>query len=710
MQVTLIELGVAAGAAIASSAVLGWWWRGRSQSTQRAILDELWTRKLRSMEVALEESETFRTREGTGQRMLQAELESTRESLASAKQAYRDASDEITELKASLERRRLDVEALDQAGAEMASRRKRVLAELEQERERSAKLAAKVKRLAPLPARIAEREEELARLDRKHAAALDSRDADLRRMTDWVAELSSLPDALKTREADVRELRARLRAEVAKSEERSAEAQEQLAVLDAEKLSLSAQHAELQSALAKRDAELELLRAEHDALERRAKEHSARIDQLESAAAAVDARIERERQSFEDIAAAQRDESSTAREGLMRKLNEREDELRNAQRALAAARAESEGARVELRSLQRRVEELNRADARRGDQAGPVSARSTAKTKQTTSAALFSETPPESAVESVESAPAIAPTKTRRKPKDELSEAVGATAPAPRLFAESEPAAKAIEAADSSAVDAEVISDVALAKSAPTPDSATIETSQADDEIVADPEIEGATVVAETPVAPVSEAILPFVEAVQAAVEAQQAELEAEHDEAESVNEAADEPAAPEEVAAAREELEVEDDEPEKIIKPHRAAPPSMPAFPGIESKSKTTARGKAPRKSNEKAATTTDAPSKTSSTKTNAQPEAPPKPSQSGAGSTKTNGAVFADDFTRIRGIGPRTANKLVATGIKTFADFADLAGEQLDQVAHAVGVSAAKIKSSGWQRSARRLAKSKR
>ena len=39
-------------------------WRGRSLSTKRAVLDELWTRKLRSMEVALEESESHRTREG----------------------------------------------------------------------------------------------------------------------------------------------------------------------------------------------------------------------------------------------------------------------------------------------------------------------------------------------------------------------------------------------------------------------------------------------------------------------------------------------------------------------------------------------------------------------------------------------------------------------------------------------------------------------
>ena len=668
ITLTLVELGVSATAAIASSAVLGWWWRGRSQSTKRAVLDELWTRKLRSMEVALEESENHRTREGTGMRLLQADLDSARDALASAKQAYHDASDEIAELKESLERRRLDIQALDRAGAEMAERRKQALAELEKERERSAKLAAKVKRLAPLPARLAEREEELARLDRKHAAELDSRDAEVRRMTDWIAELSSLPDALKSREADVRELRERLRAEVAKGEERAAEAHGQLVVLDAEKLALAQQESELKSALAKREAELELLRAEHDVLTRRTGELGARVDQLESAAAAVDARIERERQGFEDVAATQRDQASSERERLARRLVEREEELRNAQRALAAARADSEGASVELRSLRRRVEELNRADARRRDGAAPIESRNqpAVEAREVRAAAAEALAPTPTPTPTADAAPAP---KRRRKPIDELELAVAGTLTAPTLFAELQTAPA-------------VTPEPAEAEAAPSVDGA--------------PEIE-------TPAE-----LAPYVEAVAEAVAAaQQSELEEEEDAeadtagdpdaapADTATEAVDEAAEVDSVEASGEVVALDEDEPEVILQPHRAAPPSMPSFPGTDD------GNEAPRAKRKRAKADVE-PAAKPARDSEARPEAMSEPS--------SNSALAADDFTRIRGIGPRTADKLVAAGIKSFADFAELSGDALSEIAEAIGVGASKIKSSGWQKSARRLSKSKR
>jgi len=674
-SLTLVELGVSASAAVTSSAVLGWWWRGRSQSTKRAVLDELWTRKLRSMEVALEESESHRTREGTGLRLIQGELESTRESLESAKQAYRDASDEIAELKESLHRRELDVEALDQAGSEMAERRKHALAELEKERERSAKLAAKVKRLAPLPARIAEREEELARLDRKHAAELDSRDAEVRRMTDWIAELSSLPDALKSREGDVRELRERLRAEVAKGEERAAEAHEQLAVLDAEKLALVQQSIEFREALAKREAELELLRAEHHALTATAAELNARVDQLEGAAAAVDARIERERQGLEDLAASQRDQASSERERLARRLVEREEDLRNAQRALGAARAESEGARVELRSLQRRVEELNRADARRGGNsvtAPTKTTRARSKSKAATSSKsndgeLIENASPETAVEtsSDQSSPSEAAEPTAATTNGEAEQA------APKLTHEP-------------------IDELALAVS-----ETVLEPSLFTDALETPPHPNEPSSADQPESAPEAD-VDPYTTAVEAAVQEQQAHDELETADAETqpaqameTDEAtvAVEPPASEDSENSKQDAapelaaELGEDEPTVILEPQRTAPPSLPAFPATDEEA--------------------------------AVPEAK-TPTESGGkqttASSPTPKDVTADDFTRIRGIGPRTADKLVAAGITNFADFAALGGETLDKVAEAIGVGAAKIKSSGWQKSARRLAKSKR
>jgi predicted flap endonuclease-1-like 5' DNA nuclease len=675
-SLTLVELGVSASAAVASSAVLGWWWRGRSLSTKRAVLDELWTRKLRSMEVALEESESHRTREGTGLRLLQGELESTRDALASAKQAYQDATDEIAELKESLDRRRIDVDALDRAGAEMAERRKQALAELEKERERSATLAAKVKRLAPLPARIAEREEELARLDRKHAAELDSRDAEVRRMTDWIAELSSLPDALKSREADVRELRERLRAEVAKGEERAAEAHEQLAVLDAEKLALVQRDAELEQALATRQAELELLRAEHEALTANAAELTSRVDQLEGAAAAVDARIERERQSLEDQAASQRDQASSERERLARRLVEREEDLRNAQRALAAARAESEGASVELRSLQRRVEELNRADARRRDGKADAPREATpakSKSPQATDAATATQTATE--LDETESVEAL-----KHEPIDELALAVSEAILEPSLFTDAlETPPRPTEAAETDQPDVLAQADDAAAPepSDSDPYTAAVEAARRD-------------------------------QAAEAALE--DAEADAREDTVDATDSAAPlalEPADesdPDEALELAAELAAElgEDEPAVILEPHRAAPPSMPTFPGTDGEAEA-----APTKALEPPAAEPDEPRASRAA-----------PSSNGSADRGTANApkspesqnTAADDFTRIRGIGPRTADKLVAAGITNFADFASLSGDTLAEIAEAIGATAAKIKSSGWQKSARRLAKSKR
>jgi len=633
ITLTLVELAVVATASVAAAAVLGWWWRGRSQSTQRAVLDELWTRKLRAMEVALEESETYRTREGTQLRQLQDDLGTKRDELASAKQAYSDATEHIGDLKTDLERRHLDIESLDRAGSEMAERKNRAVAELEQERARSSKLAAKVKRLAPLTAQLAEREEELARLDRRHATELDARDAEVRRQADLITELSSLPDALKSREVDVRELRECLRAEAAKGEERASEAEEQLAVLDAEKRALAELESGLRESLATREAELELLRVGRDELTQRAEELGARADRLEGAAAEIDARIERDRQGAEDVAAAERDQAASDRERLARLLAEREEDLADARRTLAATRSEQASAKLELRSMQRRVEELNRSDARRADGAP--------RKRKTTGKADVDDAAP------------------KAKPKDPAPET---SAVAPDSNSEPNSRPKAPEPPKSKPAAAQKTS----------PAKGTNAESKAKEAEAKQAEAQKAPVEQDDSKQPATEKTTARqVDAKQGAAK----RAGAEQTPAKQAKHAKTRPAAAK--TALFDEEVIEGDEPQVTLKPHRAVPPSMPTFPGVdEPKSKASKASKA--KSSRRQA---PASSKT-------------KP---------------ADDFTRIRGIGPRTAEKLVAAGVTNYADFSALSGDALAEIADAIGTAASKIKSSGWQKSARRLAKSK-
>lgn len=414
------------------------------------------------------------------------------------------------------------------------------------------------------------------------------------------------------------------------------------------------------------EAEHELLRAENETLRARAGELAGRVDQLESAAAAVDARIERERQGFEDQAATQRDQASSERERLARRLVEREEELRNAQRALAAARAESEGANVELRSLRKRVEELNRADARRREEPAPTSA-----------APSGDGTPNERPAR-----------QRRRKPIDELELLVGDAPAAPSLFADqpAEEESTSTASAESATSVMETPAELEPFVQAVAEAVAEAERAEVEAETEADAEVEERTepepVAAHAPT-PTEEDALPTEGAAEPEPHEEPA-TPAETLEA-LLTEVLEEPRA--------EEVEVAliEDEPEVIIKPHRAAPPSMPTFPGVDA---------------------AEAPAKQKASKANAKPATKvEKPAPAAA--SKNAGAEpasAADDFTRIRGIGPRTADKLVAAGIRSFADFAALSGDALTEIADAIGVGASKIKSSGWQKSARRLAKSKR
>ncbi|MCA9603054.1 MAG: hypothetical protein R3A78_15000 [Polyangiales bacterium] len=66
-------------------------------------------------------------------------------------------------------------------------------------------------------------------------------------------------------------------------------------------------------------------------------------------------------------------------------------------------------------------------------------------------------------------------------------------------------------------------------------------------------------------------------------------------------------------------------------------------------------------------------------------------------------------DDFTRIRGIGPKYARTLTELGVGSFADIAAWTDTDIDAFGKALGVPASRIRKSGWVASAKRLADKK-
>lgn len=88
----------------------------------------------------------------------------------------------------------------------------------------------------------------------------------------------------------------------------------------------------------------------------------------------------------------------------------------------------------------------------------------------------------------------------------------------------------------------------------------------------------------------------------------------------------------------------------------------------------------------------------------------APSRPSRSPGRRQARKPALVRDDLQRIRGIGPRMAERLNALGIATFESVASWKAKDLERVAKDLGVSRERIERAGWVKQARALAKTRR
>lgn len=220
MEVTTLQIALAVAAASGVGFWFGWWSKHRQQSTQRAMLDELWTRKLKSYERALEEAQAAQIQTST-------RVQSSAREIAAAQALAREAEvhaetlgRRIGELEAGVlerERRADELErSRERIGRELVLARRELSATRGSLEERERRLGA----LDRLPEQLLEREGELARLERKLREDRESQGAEIARLQEWVDDLAHLPGVLERREAELRESQERLgRVEAAAADE-----------------------------------------------------------------------------------------------------------------------------------------------------------------------------------------------------------------------------------------------------------------------------------------------------------------------------------------------------------------------------------------------------------------------------------------------------------------------------------------------------------
>ncbi|HJP02906.1 MAG TPA: hypothetical protein QF764_14155, partial [Planctomycetota bacterium] len=149
-QTLLLMTSAAVGAG--GAGWVGWWVRGRVHSHRLAVLDEQWTRKLKSYENEAELAKTQGTLEATRGRELAQQTEELQTRIRQLEQRLHSNGDH----EGDLELRTRELEQL-----------------------RSASVS------------------ELEGLRSRRDAALAERDQEIERLTAWVSELTPLSDALK---------------------------------------------------------------------------------------------------------------------------------------------------------------------------------------------------------------------------------------------------------------------------------------------------------------------------------------------------------------------------------------------------------------------------------------------------------------------------------------------------------------------------------
>ncbi len=359
MEVTTLQIALAVAAALGVGFWFGWWSKHRQQSTQRAMLDELWTRKLKSYEQALEEAQTAHiqtsTRVQSSAREIAAAQARAREAEAHAEALVRRIGELEEGVGASDLRARTLEQSRERIGRELVLARRELAATREALAERERRLGA----LERLPAQLEEREGELALLERRLREDRDSRGVEIARLQEWVDDLAHLPGVLERREAELLQNQERL---VRVEAEAASEALRLGAALRERELVQRKLEGRLRQAREEQERERARtlrMREELEALRDRARELAARHLELERESAAKDEflaqALEQERALM--LERSREYERSTADLGreYERTLAERCDEY---ERWIAAR--EDEHASLSARLLDRERETLER--------------------------------------------------------------------------------------------------------------------------------------------------------------------------------------------------------------------------------------------------------------------------------------------------------------------------------------------------------------
>ena len=193
---------LAAGAALVGGAGVGWWLRGRYNWSRSVLMDELWTRKIRSYETATEEARQAQTRDQSARRTIEATLEKERAQSAELRSVAEQLELEDQRLRGSLATHRERIENVEL----YAAQRDGELRVATEQRERdSAKIQdqqKRLKRLRAYPPRLEECEAELARVETRASESGMEKDAEIARLSDWIAELTPLTETLRRRDEE----------------------------------------------------------------------------------------------------------------------------------------------------------------------------------------------------------------------------------------------------------------------------------------------------------------------------------------------------------------------------------------------------------------------------------------------------------------------------------------------------------------------------
>ena len=328
MELSGFQLGMLTAAALAGGGGVGWWLRGRFHSTQRVIMDELWTRKIKSYQATTAAAQEAQTLAATEQAEARKRMERALSDAAEAQHLLAEQQGLEVRLRASLEKHReriaeasLELERLhDSLEAERAAR--------QQDAERTSKLERRARSLAAYPARLEEREAELARLEVRLAELGKEKSAEITRLTDWVAELTPLTETLERRTEELAALQTTRR-----SDEQAARQREETLRGELEKSELALR---------------KLAQRQQRAREERDRDRAARAA-AERAGQELQASLRRERDARRALEESQAE--------LARALELKERELEEARERISRVTQELDELTTQLHELEARAED-----------------------------------------------------------------------------------------------------------------------------------------------------------------------------------------------------------------------------------------------------------------------------------------------------------------------------------------------------------------